>query len=261
MSDQNEMIKSRGKNLFVTKINQEIASQTSKNAKENLKQLRDFFQDQVAVVESADKSCFAAVRLAKSCIDVASNCEDAITDINTAEIIEATLTSYKSIPISHLTSSVSESPTQNEVKRELQKEIETHELKTHGVPEVIDLLRSVDISEMRAEGKRAVGLLPANFDSSVDNEEDFEIKEDDSLCAIMYGDEDNVTLACPKCLSTDLFIEMSKGTCLSCDCEFETTMGLGDIISDEPIQPTLYNASNQRIDGKIKNRGLIIKGE
>jgi hypothetical protein len=278
LNDLTLMMMERGRNLFEAKMDKEIQSELNDCIKDRLKWLKDEFKNKVVVAEIKDCDYLAAARIFNACIKTARD-----LDMQTKEDIKnSAIINYFLIPIGHETSRI-KTDEQNKVTQELSQEIDENNPEANMnycnasdkegrqfECEIIDLIDGATISELTIEGKRARGLLPADFDETVDDESKYNMELNSKSCAAVETNEygEVVCIYCPNedCNSVNLVMEMSKGVCLDCNMEFDVPLSLGDNLNDldemadEGIDNTIVLANSgkfNRLTGQKKDRGII----
>ena len=274
MTDMELMMIDRGMSLFESKIDRELQSLDDENIISKLAWLKNHFKNRVVVAEIKNSERLAAARAANACIEVAKSFDGTQNEDMEKEV----LICYFESPIGHVTPR-EKTTEQNTLNVELFAEIDKHRptLSTGTCGEdrfdceMIDLINSVGVEDLTIEGKRARGFLPADFDSSVDNEDDYETSPDALPTANVEVDKYGTVVAiyCPNpdCNSSEIVIEMSKGYCPNCDMEFEVPLRIdveeyeemGYVGKEENKNIIILENDEkfQRITGQKKDRGII----
>lgn len=136
---------------------------------------------------------------------------------------------------------------------------EAHELEGISLDEngseVIHLIKDWKIrGDSSTEGKRILGLLPADFDTTQNEGDQGLDVEEQKMAELVVGDDGYMLVQCPDCKSQDV-MPMYGGlcTCLGCESEFAIDMTLGDFIGDEtaPKSDMEQTASTIILAGKF----------
>lgn len=254
----------RGNQLFASKITPELDKILTDSSKKDIFQfLIKHFADKVAPMELGD-GIYAANRLANACIEIVYNSNCSIDD--TDSLLKGIMEVYSNSTVGTHKSVVTNSSVEvDNVTKELYKELQDNADKM-SKNVVVDLIWDIPVDELDVEGKRVRGLLPSNFDSTVDGfEEEYESDIEPDVIAVVMVDENNeLTLMCPKCNSTNLVLESITGCCMDCDCEFNLPINIEDSIerSIELKDPKSdISGGITRTKGPKKNRGIIIESE
>lgn len=242
---QSKMLMDRGKQLFNAKIEGAISECEDKSIIDLLNILAAYFQDHVSVVgytprfhktieETGDdvEIVYAAARMAQACIDAAFD-----TSIsNSNDLTQKVFDLYNNALVgehSPVESALSKAE-HKAITRSLHQEIvdnspELDEKDHH----VIDMIDCISVDDLTTEGKRARGYLPADFDSTVDDENSYAQPEDEIVEGkVEYDGNQQLMISCPRCGSRNLVVEMSRGICMDCDADFDVSISLADIMID-----------------------------
>ena len=266
----NDQMYERGKQLFVSVIDNYIASAPQQNAHNIdiglLQWLRDNYKNHVTPI--AFEGTFAANRFANACIKSyeENNGQPDVYDC----LCLAAENNYKATEKigEHTVRHISE-----EEKRrteETTKAIETElNIASNNLQKqlVYNLIEDTPVEELDIEGLRFRGLIPANFDATEGSIDDLEIGECNGclMADVMTDEYGNIVLMCPQCGSNSLILETVSGCCLDCDCEFDMPLNLSDSLEDGAIAeyPDFTDAERavKRVSGDKKHRGIVIVGE
>ncbi len=282
MSDMNI---ERGQQLFLKRTT-EVVLNDDKDGQgyDRLQQLRENFQDKVAVMPSDVK--YGAARLAKACVQVAG--EFCVPE---EEMVERAIqyyhgdlgTSIRPTERKELQDGVAADlipgteayarRLQNEAtSKSLQQEIDENNptiiknmiivddkgnKKTLEVDN-IDLVESIDRAMLSVEGKRALKLLPGNYDT-LSGDDVQELDDATKIGAVSLDDSGDIVVSCPDCGSSEIYVVgLDVLGCFNCDTEFTATLSLGDNLPVDSLTDSnelQSNLSIGRVSGKIQNRG------
>lgn len=287
--------KERGMQLFESKIAKVLSANNLSGVNSSIEKLillRNYYSDQVGVMPV--NGLYSAAVMAEACIKASQ------TETSDNHLVKAALQFYESknsqppsastSDLNKIEKNLKKEETRNtaldQQTRLLNSEIEKNyneQTAASGVVvdknsnlingrtsqmEVIDMIHDWSLRRSATtEGKRSLGLIPANFDAS--NEVEPEVTMEEPKMALIEENKDGLMeILCPDCHEDTIYpISPDTFSCFNCNNTFYADINLNDLsegdseedLSELPSIENLWTGLNttKRTNGKIQNRGKI----